>query len=132
MTKPVDPGALLNPSVSERRQTRFSDWEQSRGFHQGPRSCVPHIEAGHMTAPDRGAITPQSPCIEGAVHTWRVPGAQARRSRAGCRVNEGESCPIGAAAADGGVRAKRSDGNTGRFRNPAKPEFVKARSSAIL
>jgi transposase InsO family protein len=25
-----------------------------------------------MTAPDRGAVTPKSPCIEGAVHTWNA------------------------------------------------------------
>src|SRR5215204_4239663 len=55
MAKPVDTGVLQIPSVSARHRARFSDWEQGRGFHQGPRSPVPHIEAGHMTAPDRGA-----------------------------------------------------------------------------
>jgi hypothetical protein len=28
------------------------------------------MEAGHMTAPDRGTIKPENSCIEGAVHTW--------------------------------------------------------------
>ena len=69
MAKSVDTEVLQIPSVSERHQTRFSDWEQGCGFHQGPRSCVPHNEAGHMTAPDRGVVTPISSCIEGAVHT---------------------------------------------------------------
>ncbi len=55
MAKPVDTGVLQIPSVSARHRARFSDWQQGRGFHQGQRSPVPHIEAGHMTAPDRGA-----------------------------------------------------------------------------
>ena len=44
----------------------------------------------------------------------------------------GEGFPVGGAATDGGVGAKRSDGKTGRYRGPANPVCVSASSSANL
>lgn len=72
MAEPVDSGVLHIPFEPKRHGTRISDWEQGRGFHLGPRSSAPHMEAGHMTAPDRGTIKSDSSCIEGAVHTWLI------------------------------------------------------------
>ena len=50
-----------DPDNSRRNEARSLDRDPIRELHQGPRSCAPHREAGHMTAPDhlaRHALNP--------------------------------------------------------------------------
>jgi hypothetical protein len=41
-----------NPLLARRNEARTIDWDQIRELHQSTRSCAPHREAGHTTAPD--------------------------------------------------------------------------------
>src|ERR1700687_4228316 len=49
---------------------RAFDWDLIRGGHYGQRSCEPHLQAEHMSAPTNAAKREESPCQPGAVHTW--------------------------------------------------------------
>ncbi len=57
------------PEIGSALRARGIDREPIRGLHQGQRSCVPHRQAGDMTAPDHLALPSKSSCPAGAVQT---------------------------------------------------------------
>lgn len=44
----------------------------SRGLHQGPRSCAPHREAGHMSAPTNSSEQPKHLAKQGPSTPWKT------------------------------------------------------------
>ena len=57
-----NPGRVMTLVVTEVIGSSSADHIMASGQ-------VPRKQAGHMTAPDRGKITSESPCNAGAVHT---------------------------------------------------------------